>query len=543
MSIHGNQYILPLFNTPSTIAPIKENDELALAFYLLSKDLQPYEKMVSFSRLLWPFLCIQGVIGTHIILDGLNVFSKEGKLTNPPRQPLIGHLLRNVENRTKIEQLNKIIEVLAYKDSGAEEIGEGEESEYQKLQIKGLINPEFLQSLVKLINLLEYKSVSDYMPLDYGLSTDEALNVAEKYRNIIDYMKGNAYRWNAQIELIEKEVEKWLVDLNVQLKDIETRYTSQITKTSQAIDSDQIREKLALESDKIDQWKVNEKKAVIESICVLFRTAERELEEIIKKNKFFTSAEVLKSKVFDDLTESFEKHFKFLIDEGNNFLDTINSLTGKYMELKERAYQIEDEAKRKLEKFSNELNLKLKNRDQNLSTFAEKKNEEITQIENLKIVIESLFSEIKRIIQTKNGTCLQEAKDLIAWSLSDNQAELFNRPIQWVYMPLYCMFVENENTLEEKLKFLFPGDINSDPLNIYTEISESMKKLKEIIIEKVEYDMALRSNFEFSCETKNLLSDKSFKKKLQQGISILRGKAVLNNQMETELREKLNILL
>jgi len=542
MSIHGNQYILPLFNTPSTIAPIKENDELALAFYLLSKDLQPYEKIISFSRLLWPYLCIQGVIGTHIILDGLNVFSKEGKLTNPPRQPLIGHLLRNVENRTNIEQLNKIIEVLTYKDTGAEEIGESEESEYQKLKINGLINPEFLQSLVKLINLVEYKPVSDYMPLDYGLSTDEALNVAEKYRDIIDYMKGNAYRWNSQIELIEKEVEKWLVNLNVQLKDIDTRYTSQISKTSQAIDSDQIREQVALESDKVDQWKVNEKKTVIENICVLFKTAERELEDIIKKNKFFTGAEVLKSKVFDDLTESFENHFKFLIDEGNKFLENINSLTGKYMELKERAYQVEDEAKIKLEKFSNELNSKLKDRDQNLSTFAEKKNEEITQIENLKIVVERLFSEIKKIIQIKNGTCLQEAKDLIAWSLSDNQAELFSRPIQWVYMPLYGMFVENENTKEEGVKFIFPGDIKSDPLNIYTELSESMKTLKEIIIEKVEHDMALRSNFEFSCETKNLLSDKSFKKKIQQGISILRGKSVFNNQMETELREKLNKL-
>lgn len=542
MSIHGNQYILPLFNTPSTIAPIKENDELALAFYLLSKDLQPHERIISFSRLLWPYLCIQGVIGTHIILDGLNVFFKEGKLTNPPRQPLIGHLLRNVENRTKVEQLNKIIEVLTYKDTGAEEIGEGEESEFQKLKINGLINPEFLQSLVKLINLVEYKPVSEYMPLDYGLSTDEALNVAEKYRNIIDYMKGNAYRWNSQIELIEKEVEKWLVNLNVQLKDIDTRYTSQISKTSQAIDSDQIREQVALESDKIDQWKVNEKKTVIENICVLFKTAERELEEIIKRNKFFTDTEVLKSKIFEDLTESFENHFKFLIDEGNKFVDNINSLTGKYIELKERTYQVEDEAKIKLEKFSNELNSKLKDRDQNLSTFAVKKNEEITQIENLKIVVERLFSEIKNIIQIKNGTCLQEAKDLIAWSLSDNQAELFSRPVQWVYMPLYAMFVENGNTREEKVKFIFPGDIKSDPLNIYTEISESMKTLKEIIIKRVELDMALRSNFEFSCETKNLLSDRSFKKKIQQGISILRGKAVLNNQMETELREKLNIL-
>ena len=38
MSIHGNQYILPLFNTPQNLPQINEFDELALAFYLLTKN-------------------------------------------------------------------------------------------------------------------------------------------------------------------------------------------------------------------------------------------------------------------------------------------------------------------------------------------------------------------------------------------------------------------------------------------------------------------------------------------------------------------------
>jgi len=542
MSIHGNQYILPLFNTPPRISPIKENDELALAFYLLSRALRPDEKIVSFSRLLWPFLCIQGVIGTHIILDGLNVFSKKDKITNPPRQPLIGHILRNIDKRTEIEQLNKVKEILMYKDMEAEEIGEGEESEYQRIQIEGLINPNFLQSLVQLINLVEYKPVSAYMPLDYGLTTEEALNVADKYRNIVDYMKGNAYRWNSQIELIEKEVEKWLVNLNVKLKDLETRYSSQITKTSQTIDSDQIREQIALESDKIDQWKVNEKKVVIENISVLFKTVERQLEEILKKNKFFTDSDTLKSRIFEDITEAFENHFSFLLDEGNKFIESVNSLTAKYMEFKERAYQVNEEAKKKLEKFSEDLKVKLRDRDEHLSVFEKEKEEKISEILSLKDNIEKLFLELKSIIQTKQGTCLQEAKDLIAWSLNDGQAELFSRPIQWVYMPLYGMVIENKNTNEENLKFIFPGNLKADVSNLYTEISSAMKNLNTTVSEKIEKDMALRSNFEFSCENKNLIKDKSFIKKIQQGISILRGKAVIDNQIENKIREKLNSL-
>ena len=304
------------------------------------------DKIVSFSRLLWPFLCVQGVISTHIILDGLFVFSKKGKLSNPPRQPLIGHLLRNIENRGKIEELEKIIEVLTYKDVGAEEIGEGEESEFQNVYIESLVPPNYLQALVQLIRLVEFKSISDSMPLDSGLTTEKALNIADQYRNTISYMKGNALRWKSQIELIEKESDKWLIDLNVQLKDIETRYSSQINKTSQSIDAAQIEEQKALEGDKIDQWKVNEKKNLIENISVLFKTAERHLEEIIKKNKMFTQTEILKSKVLEDLFESFENNFKYLIEQGQNFVQMVENLTKNYMDFKTRANQIDAEAKK-----------------------------------------------------------------------------------------------------------------------------------------------------------------------------------------------------
>ena len=337
MSIHGNQYILPLFYTQSSLPPIKDYDELALSFYLLTKNLKQNEKVLSFSRLLWPFLCVQGVISTHIILDGLNIFSKKGKLSNPPRQPLIGHLLRNIENRTKTEQIKKILEVLQYKDKDAESIGESEESEFQKLKIDSLTNPEFLQTLVKLLPLAEFKSVAEYMPLETNFTTEQALEIADTYRNTINYMKGNALRWDTQIELIGKEVDKRLIDINVQLKDISSRFSSQISKTSQTIDSSQIKEKFALERDKIDQWKVHEKRNVIENISVLFKTAERNLEEIIKKNKAFTHTDILKGRVFNDVIAPFENHFKYLIEEVNNFVNSVTSLTEKYMALKEKA--------------------------------------------------------------------------------------------------------------------------------------------------------------------------------------------------------------
>lgn len=540
MSIHGSQYLLTLFNAPSNIPPINENDELTLAFYLLTKDKKPDEKITSFSRLLWPFLCIQGVISTHIILDGLMLFSRKGKLSNPPRQPMIGHLIRNVENRTKIEQLSKIYEVLAYKDLDAEEIGEGEESEFQKLNIESLIHPGFLQTLAKLLPFIDYQPIIDYMPLDSALSTDLALNIAEKYRNMIDYMKGNALRWENQIALIGKEVDKWLIELNVQFKDIESRYSSQITKTEKIIDNSQVREQLALEGDKIEQWKGDEKKKLIESISVLFKTIEYQLEGSIKKNKMFTQSDTLKSRVFEDLINTFDNHFKYLENEGHKYLETVATLREKYTEIKERGPLIDEQAKKRMADLTTRLDSEMKARDVHLSEFEMEKQQKISEINTFKEQIEDLYSQIKTIIKTKQSNCLQEARDLISWSLNDNQAEIFSRPIQWIYMPLYAMFIEDNETMEENLRIVFPGNVSQDPNNIYNEISEELKMLKNQIYEKIEDDMAFRSNFEFSCENKNILEDINLNKKIQQGISILRKKNMINDEIERQIRNNLS---
>ena len=539
--MHGNQYLLPLFIDKSTKRPfIQGNDELALAFYLLTKELGINEKIVSFSRLLWPILSIQGVIGTHIMLDGLGLFRKSDKFSNPPRQPLVGHILRNIDNRTKLEELNKLIEILTYKDIEAEDIGEGEESEYHSLKLDGLINPEFLQTLTKIIHLIDYKPIIDYTVLDHNITTENALTIAENYRNIINTMKGNAFRWNSQIELIEKEVAKWLVDLNVQLKDLDTRYSSQINKASSTIDPSQIDHKRKLEQDKIDQWNVEEKKKIIEGMSTLFKTSERNLEEILEKNKFFVNSDTLKSRVFTDILPHFQNHFNYLKIEGENFLKSLEVLQQRFIELKERANQIDQEANSKLDKFRESQNLKLKDRDKLLSEFGIEKEEKIAELKIQTERIEKIFSNIKEIIRIKHNACQQEAQELVKWSLTDTQSELFSRPIQWIYMPIYVIFVEKET--EEYMNVLFPGYATNDPNNIYVNISDPLAKLKNTLEEIIEDNMVVRSNFEFSSERKNLIKDVNLKKKIQLGISKLKESILITESIEKKIRENLSLL-
>ncbi|MHA1912929.1 MAG: hypothetical protein ACW986_06900 [Promethearchaeota archaeon] len=543
MSVHGNQYLLPFFVNKATRSPvIQGNDELSLAFYLLTGELSSNEKVISFSRLLWPILSIQGVIGTHIMLDSLNLFKKKDKFSNPPRQPMVGHILRNIENRTKVEELNKLIDILTYKDTEAEDIGEGEESEFQNLKVNGLINPEFLQTLVELIPLVEYKPIIDYTVLDHSITTDDGLNISEYYREIINTMKGNAYRWKTQTELIEKEIGKWLIDLNVQLKDLDTRYSSQINKTTSTIDPTQMDHSVKLERDKIDQWDVDEKKKIIEGMSTLFKTSERNLEEMIKKNKFFTSSDSLKSRIYDDIIPHFENHFDYLKSEGKNFLESLEGLNQRFNELKERAIKIDEEARIKIETFKESLNLKLEDRDKLLSEFESEKAEKIANLKNQKESIEQLFTRLKEIIQIKEATCLKEAQELVKWALNDNQSELFSRPIQWIYLPVYAMFIENESNMEESMNIVFPGYITNNPNNVYEFLSEPFAQLKNTLIERVEEDMAIRSNFEFSSERKNLIKDPNLKKRIQLGISKLREKSIITEIVEVELREKLNLL-
>ncbi len=543
MTVHGNQYLLPFFiRKDSRPLSIQGNEELSLAFYLLTKDLGKNQKILSFSRLLWPILSIQGVISTHIMLDGLNIFKNKGRYSNPPRQPLIGHILRNIDNKSTFEILQRIIDVLGYKDKEAEEIGEGEESEFHTLKIDGLINPSFLQLLLKIIPLIEYKPIGDYTVLDSSISTELALNISEGYRQIINTMKGNALRWKTQIELINKEVNKWLIEINVQLKDIDSRYSSQITKTSSSIDTSQVDEQTKIEYDKIDQWSVNEKKKIIENITTLFKTSERQLEEIIKKNKFFTSGDSLKSKVFTDILPHFENQFNYLKEEGKKFLESLDSLHHKFIEMKEQGVQIDIQAKQKLEQIKDSLHLKLKDRNKQLAEFESEKEVKISKLENVKSELEDSISNIKRIIQNKQNTCLQEAQKLIEWSLNDNQSDLFSRPIQWIYMPIYTMFIEDEDNLEEYMNIIFPGYITNNPEELYEDITDAFISLKNMVNERVETDMATRSNFEFSCERKNLIKDPNLKKRIQLGLSKLREKNLLNEDIEKSIHEILNLI-
>ncbi len=494
-----------------------------------------------FSKLLWPFLAVPGAISTHIIIDGLLLFQKKGKFSNWPRQPLIGHVLRNTDNKSEIDQLNRIIDILTYKDAEAEEISSGEDSEFQNLKIEGLISPNFLFSLVPLIRGIKLKPISEYMPLNTQLNTDQALDISEHYRNLIENMKANGYRWKTIYDLIGDTIEKFLININVKISDIKERFDSKIKKVENTIEDASAVTKKHDEIDKTEQWKINEKKKIIENMSTLFKTVERNLEEILKKNKFYVREESLKSRIFEDNIPSFRKHFSYLREQGNIFLNSLDSLEQKFHDFEKRAMEIDNQADKNLKDFEESIQSQLDDTRKQKDQFEREKNETLSDLEDLKTQIEELKNQIVQILQNKQEQCLKEADELKEWSLSDDKSDFFSMPIKWLYMPVYAMFFDDADNMEERMSILFPG-ILGDQNNMHQEFSDAFIQLKETLLEKIEEDMKLRSIFEFSCENKNLINDINFTKRIMMGISALRNHHLLSDEVEMQMRENLKSL-
>ena len=548
MSFHGQQNILPMFYLKEYASkPISLNEELSLSFYLLTHDLKENEKIKSFARLLVPMVFIQGLISTHIVLEGLSIASFNDKITNPPRQALIGHILRNIENRTQVELLEKIIAVITYKDEDAKQLSsikeEEEEAEFKTVTIKSLLNPGLLEGLKKILPKLKYVPIRDYTVLDSSLITELALDLAEYYRNTIKLLKGNAMRWQNLIKLIDKEIDKWLLDLKVKKKDIKGLYDSEIGKMSKIIDSSIVNERIKEEKDKIDLWVQIQKKKLIEAISQQFMTVDRKILELGGKNKFFTNYNALKAFRLEEVISKCRNHIGGMNENIQSLSDLVRNISTQVDDYVKRSEEINQKATQRLEDLKQNLGEQLSKKDEMISKSQMEKEFESGEIKNLKNNIKNKSQVIKDIISKKSEDCLRDSKILENWNIKDSEAGNLSMPVIWVFFPLYMSLIEGE--FEEKIKILLPGFINRNALNtesLKEELDPSYSTYLQNLMMKIEEDMKVRSNFEFSGEKNNLLEDSNIKKQIQNGISSLQSSAIISDVLAKEMEEKLNFI-
>jgi len=550
MSFHGNQKILPMFYLKEyTTKPITLNEELSLAFYLLTHNLKESEKIKSLSRLLMPMVFIQGAISTHIALGGLSIASFDDKITNPPRQALIGHILRNIENLSQTAILDRIIDVITYKDKEAKQISltkeDEEEAEFKRLFIPSLLNPELLEGIKKILPRLMYIPIRDYTALDSPLTTELGLDLAEYYRDTIKLLKGNAMRWQNFIKLIEEEINKWLLDLKVKKKDLVERFNSEIGKVDRVIDSSMVDEKIKEEKDKIDIWVQTQKKKIIETISQQFMTVDRKLLEMAGKNKFFSKFDTLKAYRLEEVISKVREHLGVMKENMQNFLNIIENISFQVNDHAKQSEEIDQKAVQRLQDLKENLKSQITQKNEIISKYQKEKESESSEIKELKDLLKSKFQEIKDIVSKKSDDCIKEAKILETWNIKDGEAESLSMPVIWIFFPLYMGLVKDEREDEEKIKIILPGFLNRNVSNaesLKEELNSYYTTYLQNLLLKIEDDMKIRSNFEFSGEKNNLLGDPNIKSKFQKGILSLKNSAIINEILARDMEEKLNLI-
>lgn len=550
MSVHGDQKILPMYILRlDSVKPATINEEISLAFYFLTKNLKESEKIKTFSRMLLPTIFIQGAISTHIVLEGLMLTGFEKTITNPPRQALAGHILRNVDNRAEVDMLERIIDIITYKDKDAKEVStseeDAEEAEFQQIKLPALLNPSLLNGIKRILPYLTSSPINEYAVLDTLLTTEQALNFAEKYRNIMDLLKGNSLRWQNMIKLIQDEIDKWLIELNVKFKDMEIRYNSEIGKIDKVIDTSIVDERIKDEKDKIDVWVQNQKKSVIETILQQFITVDRKLIDLVKKNKFYTHIETFKANRLEDVSTKVQDHLKFLQESTQGFLEFIESISIQLEEHTNKGIGIDERATSRLKEVEKNLKSELEQKDQKISEFKVEKDSELGQIEEFKKNIEGKFRVIKETVSKKSSDCLREIETLKEWNIEDKESEHLSMPVIWIYLPLYLLLVEDEEEFEERIILSFPGFINkgsSSNESLKEELDPAFNEFLDILNKNIEDDMKIRSNFEFVGDSKNLLDDSRISNKIEKGISALKTRGILDGLMALEMEKCTRLL-
>ncbi|MHA1821986.1 MAG: hypothetical protein ACTSU2_02235 [Promethearchaeota archaeon] len=540
MSIHGIQKIMPYLLDPS-LEMISTPGDLAIGLINCLEKYKEGEKLKIFSRIAWPLIFTQGDPSSHIVFDDVGISKMKINITNAPRLGAIGHVLRNIDQSSYSELLQRIKKIILYTEEGKQyksEEKEEELEEYKEISIKGLMNPKLIAALEKLITKVFEESISNYALLESQYSLENALEWAEQYRNYIELLKGNAIRWENAATLIKKHFDEWLIELNVKIKDAKMRYKSTISKEESSITEEQVKEMLDAEKDKLDQWNLIEKKKVLEKIGGAFLPIDQFIEDIHNKNTHFTNTDNYKRGDVKKALFFAKKHIEFLEKSVETYKQKINALKSAFEKYRNNINEIDAETEKRYKEKELELKTKLSQRNSRIQTINEASLQYIKNLEEAKEMLEQQLNELIEIIKKKAESCRQDKHNLESWGLKDNISNL-SMPVIRIFMSAFVALYEDEEE-EERLVVCLPCTIDKN-LEIKS-INESFRDFEETIEKTLDEDMKIRSNFEFAMDKSNLLTSSEFYKKLDQGFKLLKNAKYLNDEIEQKYKKLLEEL-
>ncbi len=538
MSIHGNQKFLPFMK--SSAGPLIDSPgDYVIGFKMLLDQKNANESFASFSRLAWPLIIVSGDPSSHIIFDDVGICNLSLKINNPPRQAIIGHILRNIENRSHDEILALIRDIILYTERGRKfklgEIKEEETEEYKDIFIEGLMSPSLIDGFANIITFMRIESISNYTLLESQYSVEKALEFSELFRYYIKETNGNKIRWNDFKNLLAKPLSDWQTELRVQAKDEESRFKSAIAKEMNSITSDSVDNSLKQLRNHLDIVSLQEKKAILEKVGGFFFPLNELFVNGSQGLKMFLDTDYFRKQPVDRAIHSASKHLDVLDNVKHDIGVKIEVLRQKIKEKAEEIEKIDSRISQEYKDKEFELKKNLSERNARVKRLNEEKDIRIKELDELNVKLNEELKEIQLIITKKMEACEKDKHMILRWGLADRVSNM-TTTVERIFMPVYAGLLKNKRG-DERIVFAFPGIIDSS-LKV-SPLSEGFTDLNTKLAQVVEDDMKIRSNFEFTIEKMNLLKLDGIEKLMQEGFSSLKIKGLTNDRIEQNILAEL----
>ncbi|TFG21200.1 MAG: hypothetical protein EU530_01020 [Promethearchaeota archaeon] len=542
MSIHGNQKFLP-FMKSNTGPLIDSPGDYVIGFKMLLDQIQSGESFVSFSRLAWPLIVVAGDSSSHIVFDDVGICNLNVKINNPPRQAIIGHILRNIENRTHDEILDLIQDIILYTERGCNfklgEIKEEATEEYKDIFIEGMMNPSLIDGLAKIISSLRIESLGNYALLESQYSVEKALDFSELFRHYIKETNGDKIRWNDLRSLLEKPFNDWQTELRVQTKDEELRFKSEIAKEMNSITAESVENSLKQLHNHLDIVSLQEKKSILEKVGGFFFPINELFMNGSQGLKMFLDTDYFKKQPVDRAILNATKQLDILEKVQHEIGVKVQVLRQK---IEEKSSEIEKIDKRIQNEYKDkefELKKNLSERNARVKRLTEEKDVRIKELENLNTKLTEDLKEIQAIILKKMEACDKDKHTILKWGLEDRISNI-STPVIRIFMPVFAGLLKNKRG-NERIVFAFPGLVDSNLA--VTPLSEGFVDLNKKLAKVIDDDMKTRSNFEFTIEKMNLFKLEGIDTLMRDGFASLKIKGLANDRLEQKYMEELKKLL
>jgi len=518
------------------------SDEAELAF-VFSEILKRKKdaKLLKINKIFLPIVAIQGEPNHHLIFDNIGINKLDSIIGNAPRQAQVGATMRKTDIDL-YDRLKQAFDILSFKTTILDQSTDLTEEEKQSgetrnVSIAGLFSPEILAAMEKLIPLRYNDIIKEDHTLTSKFEYDAMVNLSEKYRKLLSEITGYIARWAETKRLVEEPVNRWILDYNASVKDLEERFRSERNKAESMICEKSKEIQMDSIKNQMENWVFNAKKNIIGKMGGFFKPVELTVEKMLKKNKEMLNIEQLQTKDPMDVLKMAYMNIASMRDEMAVINETLTGISARLASIQTDLENTELSAEERIKKIDTELSGKMEMKNKLLDEVSQKEQEAIQKLQEKRAKIEEIKTQIFKYIDERVESCNRDLEYIREWQIKDTKTHISN-PFANMFLTAYLATVEDEDDEDEEiLHLLMPCKCGKDLQ--WKPIVDGVK-YEEKAFKVLQRDMKIRTNFEFVSMKNNMMESPDFKEKVKKGLLQLVKQNLCSEEKKEGLIAELN---